>query len=66
MSLVEVFMDALAEKLDAKLREWKPETANQVRRRVAEMMQLLNNPMTERRFADHDMRFPSIFGVSAS
>jgi hypothetical protein len=28
-------MDALVEKLDAKLREWKPETAAQVRARVA-------------------------------
>jgi len=31
-------MDALLEKLDAKLKEWKPETAAEVRQRVAEMM----------------------------
>ncbi|MGC9970226.1 MAG: hypothetical protein ABSE56_06525 [Bryobacteraceae bacterium] len=37
-------MDALAEKLDARLREWKPETATQVRERVAEVIDL----------ADHD------------
>ena len=34
----EHFMDALLEKLDTKLREWKPETADQVRERVAEIM----------------------------
>ena len=33
-------MDALVEKLDAKLKEWKPETAADVRHRVAEMMVL--------------------------
>jgi hypothetical protein len=33
-------VDALAEELDAKLREWKPETADQVRRRVAEVIEL--------------------------
>ena len=33
-------MDALAEKLDARLREWKPETAAQVRERVAEVVDL--------------------------
>ncbi len=33
-------MDALAEKLDTKLRTWKPETAAQVRERVAEMIDL--------------------------
>ena len=37
-------MDVLAERLDAKLREWSPETADQVRRRVAEMIE----------FADQD------------
>jgi hypothetical protein len=37
-------MDVLAERLDAKLREWRPETADQVRRRVAEMIE----------FADQD------------
>ena len=38
-------MDALAEKLDARLREWKPETAAQVRQRVEEVINL----------ADHDV-----------
>ena len=33
-------MDTLVERLDAKLREWKPETAAQVRERVAEIMTL--------------------------
>ena len=38
-------MDALAEKLDTKLREWKPETAGDVRARIAEIIEL----------ADHDV-----------
>jgi len=38
-------VDALVEKLDAKLREWRPETAAQVRERVAEVIDL----------ADHDV-----------
>jgi hypothetical protein len=33
-------MDALLEKLDSKLREWKPETARDVRQRVAELIEL--------------------------
>ena len=33
-------MDALLERLDAKLRQWKPETAAQVRQFVAEVMDL--------------------------
>jgi len=33
-------MDTLAERLDAKLREWKPETAAQVRECVAEIITL--------------------------
>lgn len=33
-------MDALAERLDARLREWKPETAAEVRERVTEVMEL--------------------------
>jgi len=33
-------MDALAEMLDTKLRTWKPETAAQVRARVAEMIEV--------------------------
>ena len=38
-------MDALAERLDEKLRQWKPETAAEVRERVAEVIEL----------ADHDV-----------
>jgi len=37
-------MDILAEKLDKKLREWKPNTAYQVRQRITEIIDL----------ADHD------------
>jgi len=33
-------MDALVERLDAKLREWKPETAAEVRQSVAEIIAL--------------------------
>ena len=33
-------MDVLAERLDAKLREWKPDLAAQVRQRIAEIMDL--------------------------
>ncbi|MBV9038869.1 MAG: hypothetical protein JO182_30570 [Acidobacteriaceae bacterium] len=33
-------MDALLEKLDIKLREWKPETAEDVRQRVGEIIDL--------------------------
>ena len=33
-------MDALVERLDAKLRQWKPDTVEQVRQRVAEIMDL--------------------------
>jgi len=38
-------VDALTEKLEAKLREWKPETAAQVRERIEEVIEL----------ADHDV-----------
>ena len=38
-------MDALAEKLDARLREWKPETAAEARDRITEVIEL----------ADHDV-----------
>jgi hypothetical protein len=37
-------MDALVERLDVKLREWTPSIAEQVRRRIAEIIDL----------ADHD------------
>ena len=36
-------MDALAEKLDARLREWKPETVAQLRERVAEVIDLADH-----------------------
>lgn len=36
-------MDALVERLDAKLREWRPETAAQVRERVAEVIDLADH-----------------------
>ena len=38
-------MDVLAERLDAKLREWEPNTAAEVRERIAEIIDL----------ADHDV-----------
>lgn len=38
-------MDALAEKLDGRLREWKPETAAEARERINEVIEL----------ADHDI-----------
>ncbi len=41
----QVSMDALAEKLDARLREWKPETAAEARERIIEVIEL----------ADHDV-----------
>ena len=40
-------MDALAEKLDARLREWKPETAAQVRQRVAEVIDLADQDVLD-------------------
>lgn len=33
-------MDVLVEWLDAKLREWEPDTAEQVRQRIAEIIDL--------------------------
>jgi hypothetical protein len=33
-------VDALAEKLDARLREWRPETAAEARQRIAEVIEL--------------------------
>ncbi len=40
-------MDALAEMLDTKLRMWKPDTAAQVRERVAEVMELADNDILD-------------------
>ena len=36
-------MDAIAEKLDSKLREWKPETAKEVRALVDEIIGLADD-----------------------
>jgi hypothetical protein len=40
-------MDALAEQLDAKLRTWKPETAAEVRKRVAEVIELADDDVLD-------------------
>ncbi len=40
-------MDALVEKLDAKLREWKPETAAQVRQCLAEVIDLADRDVLD-------------------
>jgi len=40
-------MDALAEKLDAKLRHWKPETAARVRERVTEVIELADDDVLD-------------------
>lgn len=40
-------MDALLETLDAKLREWKPETAAQVRERVSEIISLADQDVLD-------------------
>ena len=40
-------MDVLAERLDAKLREWKPELAEQVRQRIAEIMDLADQDVLD-------------------
>ena len=40
-------MDALVERLDAKLREWKPETAAQVRERLAEIIALADQEVLD-------------------
>jgi len=40
-------MDALARKLDEKLRQWKPETAAEVRERVAEVIELVEHDVLD-------------------
>jgi hypothetical protein len=40
-------VDALAEELDAKLRQWKPETAAQVRQCVAEVIDLADQDVLD-------------------
>jgi hypothetical protein len=42
-----VVVDPLAERLDAKLSQWKPETAAQVRERVAEVMDLADQDVLD-------------------
>lgn len=40
-------MDTFVEKLDTKLRVWKPEIAAQVRERVAEMIELADDDLLD-------------------
>ena len=40
-------MDALAEKLDAKLHEWEPRTAAEVRKRVSEIIDLADEDLLD-------------------
>jgi hypothetical protein len=40
-------MDALLETLDAKLREWKPQMAAQVRERIAEIISLADQDVLD-------------------
>jgi hypothetical protein len=40
-------MDALSEQLDAKLREWTPETAAHVRQRVTEIIELADQDVLD-------------------
>ena len=40
-------MDALVERIDARLREWKPETAAQVRERVTEVIDLADQDVLD-------------------
>ena len=40
-------MDALAERLDKKLREWSPEIAEQVRCQIAEIIELADQDLLD-------------------
>jgi hypothetical protein len=40
-------MEALAEKLDSRLRQWKPDTAEQVRARVSEIIDLADRDLLD-------------------
>jgi hypothetical protein len=40
-------MDVLAERLDRKLREWSPETAEQVRSQAAEIIELADQGLLD-------------------
>jgi hypothetical protein len=43
----EAIVDALAEKLDKRLRQWKPETAAEARERIAEVIELADQDLLE-------------------
>jgi hypothetical protein len=43
----ETIVDALAEKLDARLREWKRETAAEARERIAEVIELADQDVLD-------------------
>ena len=43
----EAIVDALAEKLDARLREWKPETAADARQRIMEVIKLADQDVLD-------------------
>jgi len=40
-------VDALAEKLDARLRDWKPETAAEARERIMELIELADQDLLD-------------------
>lgn len=40
-------MDLLAEKLDTKLREWRPETAAEARYRINEMIEMADSDLLD-------------------
>ncbi len=40
-------MDILAEKLDARLREWRPETAAEARERIMEVIELADQDLLD-------------------
>ena len=40
-------MDAIAERLDAKLRQWKPDLSNEVRERVSEIIKLADEDILD-------------------
>lgn len=40
-------MDALVEKLDARLRQWKPETAAEARERITEVIDLADQDVLD-------------------
>ena len=40
-------MDMLAEKLDAKLREWKPNIVAEVKQRISEIIDLANDDLLD-------------------